>query len=68
MVYLINTLGDLFDYALQELAKSKELGLKLEGKGIHRFGHLCTIALSTRETVFIFDVQQLKYMEKTCWF
>ena len=37
-MYLIDTLGDLFDYALQELAKSTELGIKLEGKEIHRFG------------------------------
>ncbi len=39
-MYLIDTLGDLFDDALKELENSTELGIKLEGNGIHRFGKI----------------------------
>ena len=37
-MYLIDSLGDLFDYSIEQLDLSEEIGINLQGKGIHRSG------------------------------
>eukprot|EP00088_Acartia_fossae_P041345 TRINITY_DN4324_c1_g2_i5.p1 TRINITY_DN4324_c1_g2~~TRINITY_DN4324_c1_g2_i5.p1 ORF type:complete len:384 (-),score=57.40 TRINITY_DN4324_c1_g2_i5:368-1519(-) len=60
IVHLIDCLDDNFDNALEELFSSAQVGLKLHGKKIGRKGELYTIAFSTWDQVFIFDVTKLQ--------
>lgn len=58
-VYLIDSTGDVFDDALEDIINSAVIGVKLEGPSIKRGGVLPSLSIATRDNVYIFDIIQL---------
>jgi len=58
-LYSVENHGQTFDFAVQELGRQQRLGLSVQGQRIGRSGQLSLLLMSTRESVFLFDVVSL---------
>ncbi|XP_061420128.1 piRNA biogenesis protein EXD1 isoform X3 [Lethenteron reissneri] len=58
---LIDKFQEKFGSAIQNLSESSVISLELNGNNISRFGKLCWLQVSTKETVYLFDILTLGY-------